>query len=45
MRHDKKNQGDKINFTLLNAIGESKIDYLLDEEQIVEALIKVFILS
>jgi 3-dehydroquinate synthase len=40
MRHDKKNQGDKINFTLLNAIGESTVDYQLEEEQIVEALIK-----
>ena len=41
MGHDKKNQGDKINFTLLNAIGNSTIDYQLDEEQIFEALIKV----
>ncbi|HLW30123.1 MAG TPA: 3-dehydroquinate synthase [Brumimicrobium sp.] len=42
MGHDKKNKGDKINFTLLNSIGQSTIDYQLDEEQIVEALIKVF---
>ena len=42
MFHDKKNQGTKINFTLLNAIGESTIDYQLDEDQILNALSKVF---
>ena len=41
MGHDKKNRGEKINFTLLNKIGESTIDYQLEEEQIIEALIKV----
>ncbi len=43
MRHDKKNRGEKINFTLLNKIGESKIDYQLEKEEILEALKKVFI--
>src|SRR5690554_293153 len=42
MRHDKKNQGAKINFTLLNAIGKSEIDFQLEEEQILEALFKTF---
>ncbi len=42
MFHDKKNQGAKINFTLLNAIGESTVDYQLEEDQILEALKKVF---
>lgn len=38
MRQDKKNEGGKINFTLLNAIGKSTIDYQLDEEEVVKAL-------
>ncbi|WP_158276130.1 3-dehydroquinate synthase [Brumimicrobium oceani] len=42
MGHDKKNQGEKINFTLLNAIGKSTVDYQLDEAVILEALIKTF---
>jgi 3-dehydroquinate synthase len=41
MGHDKKNRGEKINFTLLNKIGASTIDYQLEEERIIEALIKV----
>lgn len=40
MRHDKKNKGDKINFTLLNTIGKSTVDFQLEEEVIVNALKK-----
>ncbi|PKR80967.1 3-dehydroquinate synthase [Brumimicrobium salinarum] len=42
MRHDKKNKGKHINFTLLNAIGSSTIDYNVDEDKIMEVLTKVF---
>lgn len=42
MTHDKKNQGEKINFTLLNKIGEATIDYQLEEKVIFEALKKTF---
>src|SRR5690554_2240423 len=43
MGHDKKNRGEKINFTLLTSIGESKIDYQLDELEVKAALSKVFV--
>lgn len=43
MGHDKKNRGEKVNFTLLNSIGESTIDYQLEELEIRTALSKVFI--
>ena len=36
-KHDKKNQGDKINFTLLSAIGNVKIDQTAEKELIFEA--------
>ncbi|HLV41393.1 MAG TPA: 3-dehydroquinate synthase [Brumimicrobium sp.] len=42
MSHDKKNSGEKINFTLLNKIGESSIDYQLGDAEIRVALSKVF---
>ncbi|HLW39888.1 MAG TPA: 3-dehydroquinate synthase [Brumimicrobium sp.] len=42
MKHDKKNQSEKINFTLLQKIGVAKIDYELEEEEILSALTKVF---
>ena len=38
MRHDKKNTAGNINFTLLSAIGDIKINQTLDEEEIKEAL-------
>lgn len=37
-KHDKKNEGDKINFTLLLEIGNVKIDQTADKELIFEAL-------
>ena len=37
-KHDKKNQGDNINFTLLSAIGNVKMDQTADKELIFEAL-------
>ena len=36
-KHDKKNQGDKINFTLLSAIGNVRIDQIAEKELIFEA--------
>ena len=36
-KHDKKNQGDIINFTLLSAIGNVKIDQTAEKELIFEA--------
>lgn len=42
MHHDKKNQGMKINFTLLSTIGQSKIDYQLEDEQVKEGLRAIF---
>lgn len=42
MEHDKKNKGALINFTLLNKIGKSTIDYQLEKDQVIEALYKVF---
>jgi len=38
MKHDKKNEGDTINFTLISAIGEIKINCSADKELIFEAL-------
>jgi 3-dehydroquinate synthase len=37
-RHDKKNQGDTINFTLLSEIGNVRIDQTADKELFFEAL-------
>lgn len=39
MRDDKKNSGQKINFTLLNGIGDARIDNFIDEKLINESLI------
>ena len=36
-KHDKKNQGDEINFTLLSEIGNVKIDQTAEKELIFEA--------
>ena len=38
MHHDKKNQGNAINFTLLGAIGDIRINQTATEEEIKEAL-------
>jgi len=38
MRSDKKNENEGINFTLLNEIGNSKIDFNLSEEEVTQAL-------
>jgi 3-dehydroquinate synthase len=38
MRHDKKNKRSKVNFTLLNGIGDSLIDQEPDMEDVMEAL-------
>ena len=38
MRNDKKNQDNRINFTLLSNIGQVEIDQLIDEEQIKSVL-------
>lgn len=37
MKHDKKNVGGRINFTLLGGIGDIKIDQVAKESEIVEA--------
>ncbi len=37
MQHDKKNEQEKINFTLLSAIGEVKINQTADKKEIFEA--------
>lgn len=42
MKHDKKNNSDKINFTLLQKIGLAKINYQLEEDVILRALNHVF---
>lgn len=42
MHHDKKNQGALINFTLLEAIGNAKIDYQLEDVTVLEGLKSVF---
>ena len=38
MHHDKKNEGDSINFTLLGGIGDIRINQTVSEEDIKEAL-------
>lgn len=38
MKHDKKNESDKINFTLLNKIGQSEINHNCSFEEIIGAL-------
>lgn len=38
MVHDKKNEGDRINFTLLAGIGDIKINQIVEKEMIIEAL-------
>ena len=38
MHHDKKNEGETINFTLLGAIGDIHINQTVSEEDIKEAL-------
>lgn len=38
MTHDKKNEGNRINFTLLEGIGEVKIDTHCTKEEILESL-------
>jgi 3-dehydroquinate synthase len=38
MHHDKKNQGNAINFTLLGSIGDIRINQTASEEEIKEAL-------
>ena len=42
MQHDKKNQTEKINFTLLKQIGKAQINYELDKTAVLVALEKVF---
>jgi len=39
MRHDKKNKGGKMNFTLLRRIGDAVIDQLCNDDLITESLI------
>lgn len=38
MKHDKKNEGDTINFTLISSVGEIKINCSADKDLIFEAL-------
>lgn len=38
MTHDKKNEGDRINFTLLAGVGEVRIDQAVGREKIIESL-------
>lgn len=38
MRHDKKNEGDVINFTLLGQVGDIRINQHLSKEQVLESL-------
>ena len=38
MRHDKKNEGDVINFTLLGQVGDVRINQHVEKEQILEAM-------
>ena len=38
MHHDKKNEGNTINFTLLGAIGDIRINQTATEDEIKEAL-------
>ena len=38
MHHDKKNEGNSINFTLLGSIGDIRINQTATEEEIMEAL-------
>lgn len=38
MHHDKKNEGNSINFTLLGGIGDIRINQTASEEEIMEAL-------
>ncbi|SMO79951.1 3-dehydroquinate synthase [Solitalea koreensis] len=38
MKNDKKNESDKINFTLLNSIGTSSINFYCEEDEIVESI-------
>jgi 3-dehydroquinate synthase len=38
MRHDKKNQGNNINFTLLANIGDIRINQTATEQEIEEML-------
>ena len=42
LHHDKKNEDGKINFTLIDRIGEGVIDNYIDEESIKEVLISTF---
>ncbi|HOY32991.1 MAG TPA: 3-dehydroquinate synthase [Bacteroidales bacterium] len=39
IRNDKKNSGQKINFTLLSSIGEAKTDNFIDEKLIADSLV------
>ncbi|POY35427.1 3-dehydroquinate synthase [Solitalea longa] len=39
MKNDKKNEDDKINFTLLNAIGSSEINFSCSQEEILNSII------
>ena len=38
MRHDKKNEGDAINFTLLGQIGDVRLNQQLKKEEILASL-------
>ncbi len=38
MHHDKKNNADEINFTLLGGVGDVRINQTLSEDEIKEAL-------
>ena len=38
MKHDKKNEGDCINFTLLGGIGDIRINQQASKEEIFEML-------
>ncbi len=38
MRADKKNEDGKLNFTLIIGIGESEINYFIDEKLVIESL-------
>ncbi len=38
MKHDKKNSGDEINFTLLAGVGDVRINQIVTKEEVFEAL-------
>ena len=38
MKHDKKNDSDRVNYTLLAGVGDVRINQIATEEQVIEAL-------